>query len=100
MNQQVNSGMNKETMEAGVFPKSESHGRSPENATTRVNSSEPAPGESHTTTILLADEPGIGREFVRRVLDAEPYRLVSARDGAEVVAALKSKAVDLVILSN
>ncbi len=53
-----------------------------------------------SSTILLANGLGGDHEFVRNLLAEKPYRLCHAEDNAQVLEALKSNPVDLVILSH
>ncbi|MBM4037516.1 MAG: response regulator [Planctomycetes bacterium] len=49
-------------------------------------------------TILVADDNPVGRDYVRRVLEREGYRVAEAADGQEALAAARGGAVDLVLM--
>jgi CheY-like chemotaxis protein len=49
-------------------------------------------------TILLADDNHTVREFCRRELEEEGYRVVLARDGGEAIGVLRRELPDLVVL--
>jgi two-component system cell cycle response regulator DivK len=51
-----------------------------------------------TTTILYVEDNFDNRMLVRRVLEAEGYRVVEAKDGAEGLDWLQSEIPDLVLM--
>ena len=54
--------------------------------------------ESATVTVLIADDDTLVRGVLRTALSRAGYRVIEARDGADVIAASAEHEPDLVVL--